>query len=92
MRRISFSLIFWTLLLAVPFTAIALSIAAYITDHLFELSTSLTTFFKSTTQIGRPWVLEMAERMPEVAGMIAGQIILLVILLVARMTENQAKE
>ena len=92
MRRISFSFIFWTLLLAVPFTAIALSIAAYITDHLFELSTSLTTFFKSTTQIGRPWVLEMAERMPEVAGMIAGQIILLVILLVARMTENQAKE
>jgi len=92
MRRISFSLIFWTLLLAVPFTAIALSLSAYVTDHLFEISTTLVTFFKSTTQIGRPWLLEVAERMPEVAGMIAGQIILLVILLAARMTENHVKE
>jgi hypothetical protein len=92
MRKMSISILFWFLLLAVPFTALALSMAAYITDHLFELSSSLVTFFKSTTQIGRPWLLEMAERMPEVAGMIAGQIILLVILLVARMTENHVEE
>lgn len=87
MRRVSLVAFFWTLVLAVPFTALALSAVAYITDHLFGIATALTQFSQATTRIGRPWLLEVAERMPEVAGMVVGQLIILVILILVRTTE-----
>jgi len=90
MRRVSLVAFFWTLVLAVPFTALALSAVAYITDHLFGIASALAQFSQATTRIGRPWLLEVAERMPEVAGMVVGQLIILVILFLVRTTE--AKE
>jgi len=56
MRRVSLVAFFWTLVLAVPFTALALSAVAYITDHLFGIAAALTQFSQATTRIGRPWL------------------------------------
>jgi hypothetical protein len=84
MRKVQFLAVFWTLALAVPFTALAVSGAAYITDHLNTIATSIATFSHSTTAGGRGWVLEFAERWPEIAGMIIGQIVILAILYYAR--------
>ena len=84
MRKVQFVAVFWTLALAIPFTALAISGAAYITDHLSTIATSIATFSRSTTAGGRGWVLEFAERWPEVAGMIIGQIVILAILYFAR--------
>jgi hypothetical protein len=84
MQKVPVVAFFWFLILAVPFTAIALSGVAYVTDHLIGISTALTEFGQATTQIGRPWILELTERLPEVAGMVVGQLIILVILILAR--------
>src|SRR5512136_1273821 len=84
MRKVQFIAVFWTLALAIPFTALAISGAAYMTDHLSSIATSIASVSHSTTAGGRGWVLEFAERWPEVAGMIIGQIVILTILFFAR--------
>jgi hypothetical protein len=90
MRKVPLVAVIWTMALAIPFTALALSAVAYLTDHLIGIATSLVSFSQATTQIGRPWLLEIGERMPEVAGMVVGQLIILIILFLVRPTE--AKE
>ena len=92
MRRVQFTAVFWTLALAIPLTALAVSGAAYITDHLSTIATSIATFSHSTTVGGRGWVLEFAERWPEVAGMIIGQIVILAILYFARQANHVEEE
>ena len=97
MRKVQFVAVFWTLALAIPFTALAISGAAYITDHLGTIATSIATFSRSTTAGGRGWVLEFSERWPEIAGMIIGQIVILAILYFARQAnyaedENHVKK
>jgi hypothetical protein len=87
MRKVQFVAVFWTLALAIPFTALAVSGAAYITDHLSTIATSIATLSQSTTVGGRGWVLEFAERWPEVAGMIIGQIVIFAILYFARQAQ-----
>ena len=91
MRKVQFIAVFWTLALALPFTVLAISGAAYITDHLSTIATSIASFSRSTTAGGRGWVLEFAERWPEIAGMIIGQIVILAILYFARQA-NYADE
>jgi hypothetical protein len=96
-RKVQFFAVFWTLALAIPFTALAVSGAAYITDHLNTIATSIATFSRSTTAGGRGWVLEFAERWPEIAGMIIGQIVIFAILYFARQAnyaedENHVKK
>jgi len=88
MRKVQFLAVFWTLALAIPFTALAVSGAAYITDHLSDIATSIATFSRSTTAGGRGWVLEFSERWPEVAGMIIGQIVIFAILYFARQANH----
>jgi hypothetical protein len=92
MRKVQFVAVFWTLALAIPFTALAISGAAYITDHLSTIATSIATFSRSTTAGGRGWVLEFAERWPEIAGMIIGQIVILAILYFARQANRVEDE
>lgn len=91
MRKVQFLAVFWTLLIAVPLTALGLSLAAYLTDHLVEIVTTLVAFGQATTVGGRGWVMEFSERWPEVAGMIIGQIVILLILLLVR-REKMAEE
>ena len=84
MRKVQFLAVFWTLLLAIPMTVLALSLAAYTTEHLGEILTALTSIGQATTVGGRGWILEFAERWPEVAGMIVGQMVIMIILIFAR--------
>jgi hypothetical protein len=62
MRKVGFLAVFWTLVLAIPFIALALSAVAYTTDHLSEIINSITSFSLSTTASGRGWILEFAQR------------------------------
>jgi hypothetical protein len=84
LRKVQFVAVFWTLVLAIPFTVLAVSGAAYVTDHLSTIATSISNLSRSTTAGGRGWVLEFAERWPEIAGMIIGQIVIFAILYFAR--------
>ena len=91
MRKVQFIAVFWTLLLAVPLTALAISLAAYTTEHMVEMLDGLARISQATTVGARGWLLEFSERWPEVAGMIVGQLVILIILFLAR-PQNQAEE
>ncbi len=91
MRKVQFLAVFWTLMIAVPLTALALSLAAYLTDHLVDIVATLVAFGQATTVGSRGWVMVFSERWPEVAGMIVGQVVILLILLLVR-REKLAEE
>jgi len=84
MRKVQFVAVLWTMILAIPLTALALSISAYTTEHLTQIATAVANFSMGTTAGGRGWVLEFSQRWPEIAGMVIGQIVILMILLIAR--------
>lgn len=84
MTKRQFVAVFWTLLVAVPLTALALSLAAYLTDHLAEIVSAALTFSAATSVGHRGWAVEFAARWPEIAGMIVGQVVILMILLLVR--------
>ena len=86
MRKVQVTAVFWTMLLAVPFTAFALSLVAYTTEHLSEMIAWVASVSQATTVGGRDWLLVLTARWPEVVGMIVGQIIILTILVFARQT------
>ena len=81
MRKVQITAVFWTLFLAVPFTALALSFAAYITENLGRILASLNEFSLATSASGKGLAIELSARWPEVAGMIIGQLVIMTILL-----------
>ncbi len=84
MRKVQLTAVVWTMILAVPLTAIALSFLAYTTEHLTQISTAIATFSRDISTGGRGAVVEFAARWPELAGMVIGQVVLLTILIFAR--------
>lgn len=88
MRKVQFTAVFWTMVLAVPLTVLALSLLAYTTENLTQIATAIANFSRETTAGGRGWVLEFAQRWPEVAGMIIGQLVLLTIFIFARQSQK----
>lgn len=74
MKKVQFTAAFWTLLIAIPFTALALMASAYISDHLIAISTSFALISQSILVKGRDLILEA-----EVTGMIAGLLLLVAI-------------
>jgi hypothetical protein len=84
MRKVQFTALFWTMLLAIPLTVLALSVAAYLTENLGNFATAANTFGQATTIGARGWLVELSERWPEVAGMIVGQLVIMIILILAR--------
>ena len=79
MRKIQMYATVWTLVLAVPFTVIALVGTAYITNHLGDIATAVSSLVN-----WRGVAVEGSARWPEIAGMIIGQLLILSILLIAR--------
>ena len=79
MRKVQMYATVWTLVLAVPFTVIALVGTAYITNHLGEIATAVSALAN-----WRGVAVEGSARWPEIAGMIVGQLLILSILLIAR--------
>jgi hypothetical protein len=88
MRKVLFVAIVWTLLLAIPFTALAIVASAQISLHLTAIATWISGFANATTGIGRVWILEFAERWPEAAGMVVGMLVILATLWVARSNDK----
>jgi hypothetical protein len=79
MRKVQMYATVWTLVLAVPFTVIALVGTAYISNHLGEIATAVSSLVN-----WRGVAVEGSARWPEIAGMIVGQLLILSILLIAR--------
>jgi hypothetical protein len=84
MRKVQFLAVFWTLVLAIPFTVLALVGVAYMTENLEEIGQAFVNLSQAISISGRGLMLEIAERWPEVAGMVIGQLVILTILLFAR--------
>jgi hypothetical protein len=94
MRKVQITAVFWTLFLAIPLTALALSMAAYLTENLGQILSSIETFSRATSTGGQGLAIEMSERWPEVAGMIIGQLVIMTILLFtyrSRQLDNPTK-
>ena len=89
MRKVQFLAVFWTLLIAIPFTALALSAVAYLTENMGQITRSITKLSTSTSVGGRGILVELSGRWPEIAGMVIGQLLILTILFFARKS-NQA--
>ncbi len=83
MRNFQISAVFWTLLLAVPFTVLALTMAAYTTENLSEIMYWLSETSRTSSFTGRGLLIEFSARWPELMGMVVGQIIILIIVLFA---------
>ena len=83
MRNIQVSSVFWTLLLAVPFTVLALTMAAYTTENLSEIIYWFSETSRTSSFTGRGLLIEFSARWPELMGMVVGQIIILIIVLFA---------
>lgn len=79
MRKVQVYATVWTLVLAVPFTVMALVGTAYITNHLGDIATALSQLAN-----WRGLAVEGSARWPEIAGMIIGQLLILSILLISR--------
>lgn len=77
MRKVQFMAVFWTLLIAVPITALALTVSAYLTNHLIELSHGVSFLAQRLLSQGRDLLFEA-----EVVGLIAGQLLIIAILMI----------
>lgn len=84
MRKVQLLAVLWTLLLAGPFTVLAILSAAYLTENTREILEWVETLSQTTTVGGRGWILEFSARWPELAGMVIGLLVLLTILIFAR--------
>jgi hypothetical protein len=78
-RKVQMYATVWTLVLALPFTVIALVGTAYITNHLGDIANAVSSLAN-----WRGVAIEGSARWPEIAGMIIGQLLILSILLIAR--------
>lgn len=83
MRKVQSVAVLWTLILAVPLTALALSFAAYLTENLGMILARVSEISLATTIASRGWASELGERWPEVTGMIVGQLVIMSILFFA---------
>ncbi|MFM8320194.1 MAG: hypothetical protein ACKOC5_04690 [Chloroflexota bacterium] len=95
MRKVQITAVFWTLVLAVPLTALGISLAAYLTDHLGEIITSVATLGMASSLGGLGWLAEFSARWPELAGMVVGQLVIMLILIVVRrekLAEDDVKQ
>ena len=89
MRKVQFFAGFWTIIIAIPFTVLALIGTAYLTEHMTQIITAVSDFGQKISVGGRGLILEFSARWPEVAGMVIGMIVILTIFL---FTQNANKE
>jgi len=87
MRKVQFWTIIWTIVLAIPFTNLALIASVYLTDHLVEIAGSIASIDFFTLANYRDLTLEK-----EVIGMILGVVIIIGLILITLQPENRGKE
>jgi hypothetical protein len=91
MRKVQFTASFWTLVIAIPFTVLALIGVAFITENLTVIARAINEFSRDITVGGRGLFIEFSARWPEIAGMVIGLIVILTIYLFAQ-SANKAEE
>jgi hypothetical protein len=91
MRKVQFYASFWTIVVALPFTILALIGVAWLTEHLTQIFYAISKFSREISVGGRGLVLEFSARWPEIAGMVIGMIVLLTIFLFAQ-SANKVEE
>ena len=91
MRKVQFMATFWTFVIAIPFTILALIGVAYLTENLTQIINAISKFSRDISVGGRGLVLEFSARWPEIAGMVIGMIVILTIYLFAQ-NANKAEE
>ncbi len=91
MKKVQFFASFWTIVIAIPFTVLALIGVAYLTEHLTQIANSIVRFSREISVGGRGLVVEFSARWPEIAGMVIGMIVILTIFLFAQ-NANKADE
>ena len=84
MKKIYLYVTLLTIVIAAPFVAVAVVLDAYVITHLTSMLGSVVEFMSAPTRIGRPLALEIIERLPEVAGMAAGMLVLMITVWLAR--------
>jgi hypothetical protein len=87
MRKVQFTAAFWTLLIAIPFTALAVMASAYISDHLIQISTGLAYISQKLVAMGWDVILEA-----ELSGMVAGMLLILAITFATYLIGKREKE
>ncbi len=91
MKKVQFLASFWTLVIAIPFTILALIGVAYLTEHLTQIADAIVKFSREISVGGRGFLVEFSARWPEIAGMVIGMIVILTIYLFAQ-NANKAEE
>ncbi len=91
MRKLQIHATFWTMVIAIPFTVLALIGVAYLTENLIVISRAIGNFTQRLSVGGRGLWIEFSARWPEVAGMVIGMIVLLTIFLFVQ-NANKAEE
>ena len=84
MFRLFLVTMFWTLLLSIPMTALAILMLGVLTTNGIFLFEWVTEWGSQVSYIGIPNSAEIIARMPEVYGMVAGMLIILITIWVAR--------
>jgi len=79
MRRVQVLAVVWTLVLAIPFVALALAGSAVLANRMGDIARLVASVVDWSRL-----AIEGSARWPELAGMIFGQILILTILLLAR--------
>jgi hypothetical protein len=87
MRKLQFAAAFWTIIIALPFTLMAIVLSAYISNHLIALYRSVATYFQEWAFLSRDILFEA-----EIAGLLAGVLIIVGVLLLTNMVSNQEKK
>ena len=77
MRKFQVWAVFWTIIISIPFTILALIAAAYLTDHLAEIAQSIISIDYFTLANSRDLILEF-----ELIGMILGVVIIIAVMLI----------
>ena len=77
MRKIQFWAVFWTIIISIPVTILALIASAYLTDHLVEIAQSMISIDYFTLANSRDLILEI-----ELIGMILSVVIIIAVMLI----------
>jgi hypothetical protein len=91
MKKVQFMASFWTLVIAIPFTALALVGVAYLTEHLTLITGKIEQFSYELSVGGRGLLLEFSARWPEIAGMVIGMVVILTMYLFAQSATKSEK-
>ncbi len=92
MNRLFWITMFWTLLIGIPATALAVFLAGLLSLYGLSATNWIFNWGSQISYIGRAYSVEIWTRMPEVAGALAGLIVMLITVWIAREPASQSND